>query len=111
MLTEVYDFKRIGESLNFKTKLPKSFIGVLVASLEKDGVKVYDIHDEGMEIVVSTSLCDVRMTGSWSVNDFKRKLRRVEILMSNGYRYYKEYSCFAKSEASARKHCRIRTGW
>ena len=99
MGTKVYD--------SFKIKLPKSFIGVLIASLDKDGVKVLGIHDEGKSTVVSTSLCDVRMTGSWSINDLKRELRIFEILKSNGYQYYKEYGCFAKSEASARRHCRV----
>lgn len=123
MLADIYDMQMEGKKLAFKTKLPKSFLALLIRSLSKDGVIVNNIHDDGGEIIVSTSLCEIRMTGSWSVSDFKRKLRneyyrflnerfdkRVELLRSKGYQYYKEYACFAKSEMSARNHNGIPNG-
>lgn len=105
------------------TLLKEEFIATLVASLEKDGVQILEIHDEGPETVLVTSLCTVRMFGIWTLDDFRHAVRneyyrflnerfdrRVELLKSNGYQYYKEYACFAKSETSARNHCGIHTG-
>lgn len=123
MLTSIYDMQMVGKETNFKTKLPDSFIGVLVTSLGKSGVRVINIHDEGKDVVISTSLCEVRMTGSFSVDGIKRKLRneyygflnerfdqRVRLLKEKGYKYYREYTCFAKSEISARNGNGISNG-
>lgn len=123
MLTEIYDFKMIGREKRFSTRLPESFIGVLVSSLGKLGVTILDIHDENDEIIVTTSLMEVRMTGSWSANDLKRKLRneyygflnkrfdeRVKFLQDKGYTYYKQYTCYAVSEISAKNGSGIPLG-
>lgn len=42
-------------------------------------------------------------------NEYYKKLnerfdKRVQILMSKGYKYYKEFVCFAKSEMSVRNY-------
>lgn len=48
-------------------------------------------------------------------NEYYKKLNerfdeRVQILISKGYKYYKEFTCFSKSERSARNHCGISNG-
>lgn len=123
MLTEMYDMKIEAAKANFETRLPKSFIGCLMRALKELDVEVIDIHDEGKETVIKTSLCTVRMEGTWSVVEFKRVLRneyyrflnerfdeRVQMLRKKGYKFYKEYGCYALSETSARNHSGIPLG-
>ena len=115
MLTAISDLQRLGSSKNFETKLPKSFLGILVSSMAKLGVEVTNIIDLGdTRIRVCTSHGNIVMIGTWSVDDFKRKLylekcrennerfdQRVEYLKSKGFQYYKQHTCFAKSEKGA----------
>lgn len=115
MLTAISDLQRLGSSRNFETKLPKSFLGILISSMKKLGVEVNNIIDlGGNQIRVCTSHGDVVMTGTWSVDDFKRRLyndkcrennkrfdQRVEYLKSKGFQYYKQHTCFAKNDIGA----------
>lgn len=115
MLTAISDLQRLGSSRNFETKLPKSFLGIVVSSMAKLGVEVTNIIDlGGNRIKVCTSHGDVVMKDTWSVNDLKRRLygekcrennerfdQRVEYLKSKGFHYYKQHTCFAKSEKGA----------
>ena len=111
MLQAVNDLRVNGECLSFETKLPKSFLAVLFYSLKEYGVIVKGIHDKGGSHEIVTSHGTIEMKGTFSVNDVKRRLqgevygvlnerfdKRVEILHSKGYKYYKQYTCFAKSE-------------
>lgn len=116
MLQAVNDLRVQGKGLSFETKLPKSFLALLVSSLAEYGVKVKCLREKGgggvIEIV--TSHGKVEMKGSFSVHDVKHKLhceiygvlnerfdKRVDLLHSKGYHYYRQYTCFAKSERNA----------
>lgn len=114
MFTTLHDLKIKAENFMFNTRLPKSFLGLLVSSLEEDGVRVFNIYDDEHNTNVVTSYGTLTMRDCVSVNDFKAKLRdevfrklnerfddRVELLKSKGYSYYKKYVCFAKSEKAA----------
>lgn len=109
MLRRVYDLS--AEGLLFETKLPKSFVGLLVSSLGEYNILVKGIYDKEGAVVVDTSCGSVTMWGTFSVNDVIRSVknelyrklnrrfdRRVALLESMGYKYYKECACFAMSE-------------
>ncbi len=114
MLQAVNDFRVKGEALSFETKLPKSFLALLVSSLKEYGVNVRQIRDKGDVTEIATSHGTVEMKGAFSISDVKRRLqgevygvlnerfdRRVELLHNKGYKYCKHYVCFAKSERNA----------
>lgn len=116
MLQTANDLNVMGEGLMFKTKLPKSFIALLVSSLKKSGVDVKDVYDvDGVHVIV-TSHGVVQIGGIFSVADVRRKLRneiyitlnarfdeRVRLLYSKGYEYFPNNLIYAKSEMDARK--------
>lgn len=112
MLRRIYDLRVEGPL--FETKLPKSFVGLLVSSLEEYEISVKDIYDKEGAVVVDTSCGSVTMWGTFSVNDVIRSVRnilyrklnrrfdkRVALLESMGYKYYKACACFAMSEKEA----------
>lgn len=114
MLQTVNDLRVKGEGLMFKTKLPKSFLALLVSSLKESGVNVKNIYDECGVYVIGTSHGTIKMKGSFSVTDVKRKLRneiyatlnerfdkRVRLLCSKGWEYIPKYLSYAKSEREA----------
>ena len=114
MLQAVNDLRVNGKGLSFETRLPKSFLALLVSSFAKSGVEVKNIYDMDGAVKIQTSHGDVVMRGAFSVNDAKRRLRneiygrlnkrfdeRTERLIANGFRYYKEHTCFAKSDKQA----------
>ena len=116
MLQTANDLNVMGEGLMFKTKLPKSFIALLVSSLKKSGVDVKDIYDVDGVHVIATSHGVVQIGGIFSVEDVKRKLRneiyitlnarfdeRVRLLYSKGCKYFSNNLIYAKSEMDARK--------
>lgn len=114
MLHTVNDLRVMGEGFKFKTSLPKSFVALLVSSLGKLGVTVKDIRDKDGVREITTSHGVVKMKGTFSVADVKNRLlcgiygvlnerfdSRVAQLRAKGLHYYKEHTCFAKSECSA----------
>lgn len=114
MLQAVNDLRVQGKGLSFETRLPKSFLALLVSSLAEYGVRVTNIFDKPDHIEIVTSHGKVEMKGTFSVQDVKHKLqceiygvlnerfdKRVDLLHSKGYHYYRKYTCFAKSERNA----------
>lgn len=114
MLQVVNDLREAGKGLPLKTRLPKSFLALLVSSLKDYGVEVTNIIDMKGAHKIVTSHGTVEMKGSFSVLDVKHRLwneiygalnerfdKRVLQLREKGCRYYKKHTCFAKSERSA----------
>lgn len=114
MLQVVNDLREAGKGLPLKTRLPKSFLALLVSSLKDYGVEVTNIIDMKGAHKIVTSHGTVEMKGSFSVADVKRKLRneiyatlnerfdrRVRLLRSKGCEYIPKYLSYAKSEKAA----------
>ena len=114
MLQAVNDLRVKGEELTYETRLPKSFLALLVSSLKEYGVEVIHFYDKEGLVEIVTSHGTVAMKGSFSVNDVKRKLRnemyavfnerfdrRVKLLSSKGWDYIPRYLMYAKSEKEA----------
>lgn len=114
MLQAVNDLRVKGEALSFETKLPKSFLALLVSSLKEYGVDVRQICDKGDVIEITTSHGTVEMKGTFSVADVRRKLRnemyavfnerfdkRIRFLRSKGWEYIPRYLSYARSAKEA----------
>lgn len=114
MLQAANDLKVMDEGFDFETSLPKSFVALLVSSLEKYGVTVKDIRDRGDVREIHTSHGVARMKGSFSSDNVMTRLLseqyrvlnkrfddRVERIKAKGLSYFKEHTCFATSEMRA----------
>lgn len=100
--------------------LPPTFARLLSESLCKKGAQLIGVSKHGSIYNIFTNMGTISMEGSFSVDDVERKLlneaykvlnkrfdERVSKVKDKGLSYYKEHTCFARSEKSAQNRSGI----
>lgn len=101
---------RIGDTIEAKNGIKGTIIGIGTYRMEvTEGNSFYEPGD--IAVISSTEI----VASEFHKDTYYKKLnerfdKRVEILQSLGYKYYKEFVMFAKSEMSARNHNGIPNG-